>query len=76
MTQIKNVRPRDDYKLEVLFENGSSIILNLADRLNTVQFGMLADKTFFERATTDGTLIRWDNKIEISVSDVFLLAQK
>ncbi len=28
------------------------------------------------RAATDGTLITWDNKIEISASEVFQLAQK
>lgn len=76
MLQIKSVVPREDYRLEVVLENGSSIILNLADRLNTVRFGLLEDKGFFRRATTDGSFIRWDNKIEISASEVFQLAQK
>ena len=76
MSQIKSVVPREDYRLEVLLENGSSIILNLADRLNTVRFGLLEDKEFFQRATTDGDFVRWDNKIEISVSEVFQLVQK
>lgn len=56
--------------------SGSSIILNLASRLNTVRFGLLEDKAFFERVTTDGSYIRWDNKIEVSASEVFQLAQK
>lgn len=76
MTQIKSVTPNDDYRLEVQLENGSSIILNMADRLNTVRFGLLEEKDFFQRATTDGTLIKWDNKIEISANEVFQLAQK
>lgn len=76
MAQIKSVAARDDYRLEVVLENGSSIILNLANRLNTVRFGLLEDKGFFCRATTDGTCIRWDNKIEVSASEVFQLAQK
>lgn len=76
MTQIKRVIPMNDYRLEVQLENGSIIILNLADRLNTVRFGLLKDKEFFQQATTDGTLITWDNKIEISASEVFQLAQK
>ena len=76
MSRIKNVMPKEDYRLEVLLENGSSITLNLKNRLGTLRFGLLADKDFFERATTDGSYIRWDNKIEISVSEVFQLAQK
>lgn len=76
MTQIKSVVPREDYRLEVLLENGSSIILNLADKLNTIRFGLLEDKAFFRQVTTDGTLVKWDNKIEISTSEVFQLAQK
>ncbi len=76
MSDIKSVVPREDYRLEVLLENGSSIILNLANRLNTIRFGMLADTEFFQRASTDGNFVRWENTIEISVSELFQLAQK
>lgn len=76
MRRIINVIPRDDYRLEVLLDNGSSVVLNLENRLQTVRFGMLSDKQFFNRATTDGICIRWDNKIEISLSEVFHMAQK
>lgn len=76
MNQIKSIAARDDYILEVLLENGSSINLNMKSRLNTLRFGMLAEKDFFKRAKTDGICIRWDNKIEISLSEVFQMAQK
>jgi hypothetical protein len=76
MSHIKEIVPMDDYRLEVLLENGSSITLNLESRLQTVRFGILADKDFFRQATTDGSYIRWGNKIEISVNEVFQLAQK
>ncbi|MEN6325193.1 MAG: hypothetical protein ABFD18_03145 [Syntrophomonas sp.] len=75
MSEIKTVIPGEDYRLEVLFTNGSSVMLDMADRLNTVRFGLLEDKAFFRRATTDGNIISWDNKIEISASEVFQLAQ-
>ena len=76
MIQIKNVIPKGDYRLEVQLENGSSVILDFSSRLHTVRFGLLADKAFFRRAVTDGDFVRWDNKIEISISEVFQLAQK
>lgn len=73
---IKEVVPKDDYRLEVLLENGSSIILNLESRLQTARFGMLADKELFLSASTDGKCIRWGNFIEISLTEVFQLAQR
>ncbi len=76
MSPIKMVIPREDYKVEVMLDNGSTIILNLESRLATVRFGLLSDKDFFARATTDGNYIRWEDKIEISISEVFQLAQK
>lgn len=76
LSYIKSVVPKENYHLEVNLDNGSSIILNLENKLGTVRFGMLADNHFFHRATTDGVNIKWDNKIEISINEVFLLAQK
>lgn len=73
---IKKIVPKEDYRLEVQLENGSSITLNLESRLGTVRFGILSDETFFNCAVTDGNFIRWSNKVEISVSEVFQLAQK
>ncbi len=76
MSRIKSVVPKEDYRLEVHLNNGSSVTLNLKSKLQTLRFGMLSDKEFFKTVTTDGIFIRWDNKIEISVSEVFQLAQK
>jgi hypothetical protein len=76
MARIKYVMPKDGYRLEVMLDNGSGVILNLESRLGTVRFGLLADREFFDRVTTDGNFIWWENKIEISVSEVFQLAQK
>jgi len=62
--------------LDVQLDSGSSVILNLKSRLGTVRFGMIADIDLFRRVATDGSYIRWDNKVEISVREVFQLAQK
>ncbi|MET0015614.1 DUF2442 domain-containing protein [Oscillibacter sp.] len=76
MSKITGLTPQEDYRLEVKFDNGSSVILSLKSRLETIRFGMLSDKELFGRATTDGNFIRWDNKVEISVNELFQLAQK
>jgi hypothetical protein len=76
VSQIKSITIIADYKLGALLDNGSSITLNLKPRLGTVRFGLLADPNFFSLATTDGSFIRWGNKVEISINELFQLAQK
>lgn len=76
MCRIIKVKPMENYHLEVQLDSGSSVILNLKDRLNTARFMMISDTDIFQRASTDGSYIRWDNKVEISVNEVFQLAKK
>ena len=76
MSIINGLETLEVYRIELLLDNGSSVRLNLESRMETIRFGMLADKEFFKRATTDGSFIRWDNKVEISINELFQLAQK
>lgn len=76
MSHIIKIVPLADYRLEVQMDNGSSVTLNLESRLETVRFGKLTDKAFFDSATTDGSFIRWEDKIEIALSELFQLIQK
>ena len=76
MSRIINVIPKEDYCLDIILDNGSSIQLSLKSRLETIRFGILADAELFRKATTDGICISWDGKVEISLSEAFQLAQK
>lgn len=76
MSRIANIVPREDYRLEVKLDNGSSVTLNLEGRLHTIRFGMLSDKDIFNQVTTDGNFIRWNEQAEISLNELFQLAQK
>lgn len=76
LSRIQGTAIKDDYKLEVLLDNGSSITLSFKSRLGTVCFGLLADKKFFAKAAVDGNFVRLENKVEISFSELFQLAQK
>lgn len=76
MSQIVNVVPKENYCLDIILDNGSSIQLSLKKRLETIRFGMLADADLFKKATTNGICINWEGKVEISLSEAFQLAQK
>ena len=76
MSQILKVVPKEDYCLDIILDNGSSIQLSLKSRLETLRFGMLADAELFRKVTTDGICINWGGQVEISLSEAFQLAQK
>jgi hypothetical protein len=73
---IHSINTKEDYRMEILLDNGSSISLNFKNRLRTIRFSLLADPGFFALAVTDGSFIRWGNKVEISLSELFELARK
>jgi hypothetical protein len=70
MNRIKTVIPMDDYRLQVYMENGEMVLLDFRDRLNTARFGILADISFFRKAATDGIVISWQGKLELSITEV------
>ena len=74
--RIAKVTVRQQYLLEVTFDNGTTVILNMAGRLGHIRFMALADISVFENVSTDGQFIRWGNKAEVSLNEVFQLAQK
>lgn len=76
MPSIVTIQPLDRYLIEVRFDNGSTIILNMAGKLHTARFRQLRDKKLFESATTDGGSIRWNDLIEISTTEIFEIAKK
>ena len=76
MSRIVNVTPKDNHCLEVVLDNGNSVMIDFTSRLNTVRFSMLSDKDYFNTVRTDGIFVRWNYHIELSLSEVLELAQK
>jgi hypothetical protein len=76
MIHIEKAVAREEYRLEVVLDSGSTIILNLESKLSTARFSMLREESFFKKVSTDGNFVRWDDKLEISLSELFQLIQK
>ena len=76
--RIIKVTAMEHHLLEVLLDNGTTVILNMAARLGNIRFMALKDMAVFEDVdvSIDGQFIRWGNKVEISVSEIFYLAQR
>ena len=56
-----NVRPLPDYRIELLFGNGSKAVVNMAQRVQTVRFSRLASPEFFATAKPEGEKIVWSD---------------
>lgn len=69
MNRIVEVIPMKDYCMEILLQDGSRIWVSFKHRLGTIRFGLLADEAFFQKATTDGTCISWEGKVELSLNE-------
>lgn len=76
LNRIKEVKPLEQHLLEIILEDESRLVVDFSNKLETIRFGMLTDREFFKKAITDGSYIRWDNFIEISLTEAVQMAQK
>ena len=75
MATILSIRPLDGYRMEINFLNGSTVILNLQNKLHTIRFAPLKDISLFNSAVTDGESIIWNSLLEISTTEILQLVQ-
>ena len=65
---LLKVQPMSDYRLELMFGNGSRAVVNMAKRVQTVRFSKLASPTLFATARAEGEKVVWsDDNEKISV---------
>lgn len=75
MPTITSIQPLSNYVIKVRFDNGTTLTLDMKRKLKTMRFQQLKDKKLFCSAVTDGNCIRWNEFIEISVTEIFEIAQ-
>lgn len=75
MPVIISIQPMSNYLIKVKFNNGTTLTLDMKHKLKTMRFQQLKDKELFCKAVTDGYCIRWNEFIEISVTEIFEIAQ-
>jgi hypothetical protein len=70
LSHIQHICAKENYRLEVLLDNGSSFIINLSNRLKTIRFSPLADPAFFKSVVREGDFVRWGGQVEISLGEL------
>ena len=59
MSYIKAVLPMKDYRLFMEMESGSSVIVDLSVKLDTMRYMELGEESLFQTARTDGDYVIW-----------------
>lgn len=61
-TVLRSVRPLDDFRLELKFQNGSIAIVNMERSVQTMRFSRIASKEIFATARAEGDKVVWADK--------------
>jgi hypothetical protein len=59
MSYIKSVLPMKDHRLFMEMEGGSTVTVDLTNKLHTMKYAELSDAEFFNCVTTDGDYVIW-----------------
>ena len=71
MSYIKAVVPMKDHRLFMDMESGSSVIVDLSVKLDTMKYKNLADDAFFFSVRTDGDYVFWgDGHVKVTAKEL------
>jgi hypothetical protein len=68
---VKAVRPLDDYRLEVLFENGERRLFDMKPYLQHGVFVRLQDRAIFQAARVVAGSVEWPGGLDLSYDTLY-----
>lgn len=72
---IDNVKPLEDYILQVDFTTGSRLLLNMKPYLDKLRFRPLNRPGVWQSAATNGVFVWFDN-VELSHDEIMVMAEE
>ena len=69
---VKHVRPLDDYRLELVFENGECRIFNAKPYLHRGVFTRLQNRAVFQSARVVAGSVEWAGELDLSYDTLYL----
>ncbi len=71
MSYIKAVLPMKDHRLFMEMESGSSVIVDLSVKLDTIKYRDLTDEKLFRSVRTDGDYVVWgDGCVRVTAKEL------
>ncbi len=71
MVKVKSVKPMENYRLYVVFENNTEKVCDIRQFLDTGSFNELKDTQLFNQVKNAGYSVEWPNELDLS-SDTLL----
>jgi hypothetical protein len=72
---VKYVRPADDYRLELVFENGECRIFDVKPYLRRGVFVRLQNRATFQAARVVAGSVEWPGELDLSYDTLYLESQ-
>ena len=72
---VKQVRPLEDYQLEVIFENGEQRLFNMKPYLQKGVFVRLQNRAVFRSARVVAGSVEWPGELDLSYDTLYLESQ-
>ena len=69
---VKSVRPLDDYRLEVVFENGEHRLFDMKPYLQRGVFVRLQNRAVFQAARVVAGSVEWPGELDLSYDTLYL----
>ena len=74
--RVAKVKTTNDYKLNLVFDNGQTGVYDCVDLLNFGVFRELKDKHYFHQAKALGGTVVWPHEQDICPDTLYLDSQK
>ena len=69
---VKHIRPLDDYRLEILFENGELRVFDVKPYLQLGVFVRLENRAVFQAARVVAGSVEWPGEVDLSYDTLYL----
>ena len=73
---VKQVRPLEDYQLEMIFENGEQRLFNMKPYLQKGVFVRLQNRAVFRSARVVAGSVEWPGELDLSYDTLYLESQR
>ena len=72
---VEDVRPLDDQRLEILFENGEVRVFDMKPYLQRGVFVRLRDPAVFQAARVVARSVEWPGEVDLSYDTLYVESQ-
>ena len=74
--RVKEVRPIEDYRLHLIFDNGEERIFDVKPYISGSWYGQLRDVNVFRTVRVSGKTVEWADGQDIAPHELYEMSEK